>query len=468
MPGSTDLNRDQSAPVPLAFDDAARAGFGADAWPISRKWDAATRQSHLPDAVARPSTADEVAAVLRWASREKRPVVPVAARSGVTGAGVPAAPGQIAIDLTALDRILSFDPETGHVRVEAGVMGGVLEAYLKERGFTLGHYPQSLDISTVGGWVATLSSGTYSAKYGGIERLLRGLDVVLADGTPVRIEAKPRGASGPWLPGLFLGAEGTMGIVTQATLQTRPIPPHQSFRGFAVPSLGTGLDVVRQAFRQHAEPPLIRLYDAAEAVHLYERVGLAQTEPLLIIGQEGNPKVVEAMDAAFGELAAGVGATDLGPGIGEAWASGRYHANWLERGNAPAGSIADSVEVTGAWPELERIYDDVMAGIRPLCADAMAHWSHFYPDGCGMYVIFQIEDEDPARLRARYGQVWDTILDRAGRHGSTISHHHGIGLVRSARLPAALGSAHGLLKRVKAALDPDGILNPGKLGLPVP
>ena len=121
--------------------------------------------------------------------------------------------------------------------------------------------------------------------------------------------------------------------------------------------------------------------------------------------------------------------------------------------------------MTGTWSALERIYDDVMDGIRPLCADSMAHWSHFYPDGCGMYVIFQIEDANAETLRTRYRQVWDTILDRAGRNGSTISHHHGIGLVRTARLPAELGSAHDLLRRIKEALDPAGIMNPGKLGL---
>ena len=457
-----------TAPVPLIRDPAALAPFGADWWPISRKWDTDTRQRHLPTAVMRPETVAEVAAVLRWATQEKQAVVPVAGRSGVTGAAVPAAPGQVALDLTALDRILSFDPATGYVTVEAGVMGNVLEDYLNARGFTLGHYPQSLAISTVGGWIGTLSSGTFSAKYGGIERLLRGCDVVLADGTEVGLAPKPRAAAGPWLPALFLGAEGTMGVVTRATLLTRRMPQSRSFRGYAVPSLGEGLDLVQRAFAAHAEPPLIRLYDAAESAHLYHRAGLKRPEPLLIIGQEGHKRMVEAADAVFAELAAEAAAVDLGAGIGEAWAAGRYRAEWLERGNGPTNSIADSVEVTGTWSALEQIYDDVMAGIRPLCTDAMAHWSHFYPDGCGMYVIFQIENDDSAQLRARYGEVWRTILDRAGRHGSTLSHHHGIGLVRADRIAAELGTAHGLLRRVKAALDPAGVLNPGKLGLTPP
>ena len=257
MSNLTSVDRAPAPPVPIVHDDGVRAGFGSDAWPISRKWDAATRQQHLPEAVVSPKTAEEVAAVLRWATQEKRPVVPAAARSGVTGACVPAAPGQVVIDVTGLDRIISFDPETGYVTVEAGVMGGVLEAFLNERGFTLGHYPQSLDISTVGGWIGTLSTGTCSAKYGGIERLVRGCDVVLPDGTEISIAPKPRGAAGPWLPALFLGAEGTLGIVTRATLQTRALPESRQFRGFAVPSLGKGLDLVQQAFRLHAEPPPI-------------------------------------------------------------------------------------------------------------------------------------------------------------------------------------------------------------------
>ncbi len=453
-------------PFPTLQDDAARAGYGADAWPVSRKWESAERMQHLPAAVIRPTNTAELPAVLRWATQQGQKVVPVAARSGVTGACVPSMPGQVALDLTALDRILHFDPATGHVQVEAGVMGGVLEAYLNERGHTLGHYPQSLAISTVGGWIATLSSGTYSAKYGGIERMLRGLDVVLTDGTEVSVPARPRGATGPWLPALFLGAEGTLGVVTRATLQTRALPQERSYRGYAVPSLGQGLALVQEIFRLHAEPPLIRLYDATESEHLYHRVGLHRADPLLILGQEGHPRLVEAMEAVAAELARQFGAEDLGSGVAEAWERGRYNAEWLERGNAAANSISDSIEVTGTWPALEAIYDDAMAAIRPLCTTSMAHWSHFYPDGCGMYVIFGLEDQDPAQLRARYGQVWDAVLDAAARHDGAISHHHGIGLVRAARLPAAMGTAHGLLRRVKDALDPGGMLNPGKLGFP--
>ena len=173
--------------------------------------------------------------------------------------------------------------------------------------------------------------------------------------------------------------------------------------------------------------------------------------------------MVEAAAALFAEFAAAAGAADLGAEIGEAWERGRYRAEWIDTGNASQSTIADSIEVTGGWPQLEATYDAVMAAIRPLCTSAMAHWSHFYSDGCGVYFIFRIEDDNPASLQARYERVWTAVIDTSERRGGTISRHHGVGLVRAHRLPHAMGSAFGLLRRVKAALDPGGILNPGKL-----
>lgn len=446
-------------------EDAELAPYAVDSWPVTLQWTDDEIDEHIPAAVARVHSASDLPDLMRWANKERIFLVPVAGRSGVTGASIPSSRGMLAVDLTPLNRILNFDNVSGYVTVESGVLGGDLESYLNQRGFTLGHYPQSLPVSTVGGWIGTLSSGTYSAKYGGIERLLKGCDVVLPDGSEIILKAQPRAAAGPWLPALMLGAEGTMGIVTRATLQSRRMPEATAFQAYAVPDIRTGLDLAKTMFDRHCEPALLRLYDATEASHLYASVDLDRCDPLLLVGHEGVSNIVDTTQEVVSCIAASYDAADLGPEIGKAWFRGRYKAEWLERGNAGDNMLADSIEIAGTWNVLETIYDEAMMAIRPFCREAMAHWSHFYPDGCGMYVIYALENSDRDQLIADYERVWDSVLTASARHGGTLSHHHGIGLVRAERLRVELGAGYDLLEKVKNAIDPNRIMNPGKLGL---
>lgn len=443
-----------------ALDD-----YAVDAWPAAVKWNADQRAQHLPAAAVLATSRDDVIACLRIAQRAGRAVVPVALRSGVTGASIPAGAGAVALDVSGLDEIHALSIEDGWVTVSAGINGGRLEDWLNERGLTLGHYPQSLHISSVGGWVATRSSGTYSAKYGGIEHLVAGLDVVLADGTEVSYAPTVRAAAGPDLMQAFLGSEGCLGVVVAVTLRVARLPEVTEYTAYALPSTEDGLGAVHDGFDRHVVPALLRLYDDVEAAHLYERVGRDDDRPLLVVGHEGHADLVHAEREAFAAIIARRGGEALGPDIGNAWAAGRYYAEWLEQGNAGADRIADAIEVTAPWSKAMELYDDVRDRARPLCSTVMAHWSHFYRDGAGMYLIIGLQDHDRDRLTDRYAQTWDAVLDSVQRHGGSISHHHGVGLVRADVLPDALGSSFEVLVRLKGALDPDGLLNPGKLGL---
>jgi alkyldihydroxyacetonephosphate synthase len=344
-------------------------------------------------------------------------------------------------------------------------MGGMLEAWLNERGWTLGHYPQSLHLSTVGGWVATNSSGTFSSKYGGIEELLVGLEVITSAGERVEFKPVPRSATGPRLMQLFVGSEGSLGIVTRVTLRIFRQPQTRRFAAYAPASLEQGLHIVKRAYESHLCPALLRLYDETEAVHLYEGVGMAPGAPLLLAAHEGLPAMVAAEAESFAAIAAAAGARAVDEGVAKFWEAGRYNAQWYRVGNDGANRIADSIEVAAPWTKLAPLYREVMEALRPLCDKSMGHFSHFYSTGSSLYFIAFLEDADPARLRKRYEALWSTVMECTLAHGGTISHHHGVGLARASVLERELGSAHPLLKKIKNALDPKGALNPGKLGL---
>lgn len=448
----------------VSDDPATLKAHAGDWWPILAKWTESQQAAHLPVAVVHAPDVETVKRAVAFAASQGLSLVPYGAGSGVTGAVVGPA-GAVVLDTRRLDRILDFDPDNGLVTVESGVMGGHLEQWLDERGWTLGHYPQSLHISTVGGWVSTCSSGTFSSKYGGIESLLAGLEVVLPTGEAVSFKPVPRTATGPRLMQLFVGAEGSFGVVTKVSLRIFRKPQVRRFAAYAPASLEKGLEIVRLAYQAHLCPALMRLYDEIEAKHLYEGVDRAAGAPLLLLAHEGLATMVDAEQAAFADIAARCGATSVDPAVARFWEAGRYNAEWYRQGNAGAGRIADSIEVAASWTRLAPLYRDVMAKVAPICTSAMGHFSHFYSTGSSLYVIAFLEDDDPAGLRARYDRLWTAVIDATLEHGGTISHHHGLGMVRAGMLQRELGTAHSLLGKVKEALDPKGMFNPGKLGL---
>jgi alkyldihydroxyacetonephosphate synthase len=443
-------------------DEERTASFARDAWPIAAKWSRSELAEHVPAGVLRPRDDEDVMKMVTAARAAGRSVVAVGGGSGVCGAAIPDARSLI-MDMKGLGEIRAFDQIGMTVSVGAGVLGGVLEEWLSEKGFTCGHYPQSLHISTVGGWLATRGTGTFSNKYGGIEKLVQALKVILPDGTSMSLGHAPRSAAGPNLMELFFGSEGTLGIVTEITLRIFPKPRSQIFAAFRMPSLDSGVQAVREFFFQECTPALVRLYDPEESQHLYDAAGEVHGGALLLLGHEGHERIAEAEAAACGIILSGLGATILPARVAETWNAGRYRAAWLDA-NQLSDTIADSIEVSVGWAELMTIYDDVMAKIRPLCTVAMGHLSHFYQTGGMIYFIFQIQDPDTASLKSRYARVWSIVTEAALAYGGTTTHHHGVGLARRSVFPKEIGeAAAAFLQTIKSAVDPDNILNPGKL-----
>ncbi|HEY6425609.1 MAG TPA: FAD-binding oxidoreductase, partial [Acidimicrobiales bacterium] len=454
----------------VSTDDDARADAARDWWPIAIGWAAAGAVPRRPALVVRPTTTAQVAAVLSACNDATVPVTAMAGRSGVCGGSVPVH-GGVALDLTGLEGLLGVDETSLTADVRAGMFGPDLEDALGKAGdgYTLGHWPQSMDLSTVGGWLACRGAGQYSTRYGKIEDMVVGLEVVLADGRVVRTEGHgPRAATGPTLTQLFVGSEGTLGVITEARLRVHPRPAAEERRAFGFASFADGLEACRRILRRGATPAVLRLYDRTESERNFEH---PETNVLIVL-DEGDPHGLAATLAVVDEeCGPPVGATGLDAALVERWLGHRNDVSAL----APlwrAGIVVDTAEVSGPWAVLPGLFDEVVAALSGMegTLAASAHQSHAYPDGACLYFTFGGRGpEGDAEWRERYyRQAWDTITEATLAHGAAISHHHGIGLQRARFLPRALGPAFDVLVSLKQALDPAGILNPGKLGLPSP
>jgi alkyldihydroxyacetonephosphate synthase len=452
-------------------DDASRAEAGRDWWPVAIGWAADGQVPSRPAVVARPTDTAQVAAVLALCHRARVPVTPAGGRSGVCGASIPLF-GGVALDLCGLAGVVDVDTQSLVADIRAGTFGPDVESTLRAgSGVTLGHWPQSMDLSTVGGWLACRGAGQYSNRYGKIEDMVIGLEVVLADGRVVRTGGHgPRSATGPDLTQLFVGSEGTLGVITEGRFRVHPVPEGEGRRAFGFTSFADGLDACRGILRRGATPAVLRLYDRTESGRSFDQ---PDTNALIVL-DEGDPTLVEAtlsvVDQECGK------AVPLGIELVERWLGHRNDVSAL----APlwrAGVVVDTVEISARWRALPGLYDSVLAALGRVEGTAVAssHQSHAYTDGACLYFTFAGRpptDLDPTDLRgwvARYyRRAWDEVTEATMAAGGAISHHHGIGINRARFLPDALGAAFGVLASVKQALDPHGILNPGKLGLSSP
>jgi len=457
--------------------DDARQLAARDWWPIGVRWAMAGEVAARPAVVVRPEDADQVAAVVRVCHDARVPVTPMAGRSGVCGASVPAF-GGVALDLCGLQGVTAIDDQSLIADVRAGTFGPELEATLAGHGLTAGHWPQSMALSTVGGWVACRGAGQYSTRYGKIEDIVAGLDVILADGRKIITGgAGPRAASGPDLTQLLLGSEGTLGVVTSVRLRLHPAAPHTATGAFTFADFAAGLDACRRTLRRGATPAVLRLYDPAESARAFD---LAD-QCLLIVLDEADPGLVETTMSIVAESALAAGGQPADRALVNRWLAHRNDVSAL----VPlyqAGIVVDTIEVAARWAALPDLYQRCCQALASLEGTmvASAHQSHAYGDGACLYFTFAGRQPDTAAGRdtgsasadrwaeSYYCAAWAAVMAAVTAAGGAISHHHGVGLNRARFMAEAPGTDIGVLQAIKDALDPRGILNPGKLGLSSP
>ena len=436
-----------------------------DERPVRDLWPLGVMQARGGEAqprvtVVRPTGRDQVALILRWATANGVMVTPMGGGTGVCGALSPAT-GELVLDMGAFDRVLEIDEVNLICRCEAGVNGYALEKRLNERGLTLGHYPSSLPGTTVGGLIATRSSGQESSRYGSIEDMVLGLAVVLPDGNFAAPRAGPRSAAGPALHQLFLGAEGGLGVVIGAVLRIHRLPEATVGRAYAFRDLQAGLDCMREVMQSGIRPLVMRLYDPEDAD--FNGYAAQGGECVLVIATSGINAVAEAEAEAVKKLAQV--ARDLGEEPWLHWQKHRFDlsAERLTSLLAPPGAYLDTIELATSWTVLPGLHARVKSAIA-VGGIALCHFSHAYEQGCCAYFTFGGSGEDEQSARAAYGRAWEGAMSAALELGATISHHHGVGQVRARWVADELGGWMRVWRAVKGGIDPDAIMNPRAVG----
>jgi alkyldihydroxyacetonephosphate synthase len=430
-------------------DQAALDAHRTDYWILAHLRARQGRLGPGPACVVRPRRSAEVATVVRLAQRHGVPIVPYGGGSGVLGGAVPPA-GSLVVDLCGMNRLLAVHETALVATAQAGLLGGEYERQITARGYTTGHYPQSIERATLGGLVATRSAGQFSTKYGNIEDLLLGLEAVLPSGDVIRQ--------------LFLGSEGALGIVTEVTLRIFPLPERRALASFGFPSVAAGLDAIRRVLRAGWKPAVVRLYDRVETARTFGQWAPGDACLLLVVS-EGPAALVAC------ELDAVAAAAGDAPALGEAPVE-----HWLaHRNEVPSWDLfldrelmVDTIEIAATWDRVSALYDAVVAALQgvPGMLVASAHSSHSYVQGTNLYITFAMKPEDFEQAEAGYLQAWAAVMEATLASGGTIAHHHGIGRLRVPWLERELGSAYPVLRTIKRALDPAGLMNPGAL-LPV-
>ncbi len=446
----------------VGWNDKLLAEHSHDTWPLSLIRAHRGSLDARPACVVSPVSADQVQAILRFANRENVPVSPFGAGSGVCGGFLPEA-GSIVIDMRRMNQLVELDEVSLTARVQAGMMGHHFESALEGRGYSMGHWPQSIELSTVGGWVSTRAAGQFSSRYGSIEDMLLGLEVVLASGELVEIKPSPRRSAGPDLRHLFLGSEGTLGVITEATFRVFPSPQSRRLSSFAFADFEGGLEAIRQIVRVGWRPPVIRLYDTHEAGRHFGQ-WVEDDECMLLLLSEGPPAMAGTEADACREICLSLQARETGDAPA---------AHWLEeRNNVPSledlvakGFVVDTIEVTADWTHITDLYHRVIAavsGVESLLI-VSGHSSHSYAQGTNIYFTFVAQPQDPADAEATYLECWKRAMDATVRAKGSISHHHGVGRLRVPWMRDEHGAGIEVMHSLKRALDPRGILNPGAL-----
>ena len=438
-----------------------------DAWPLSEAKLRAGEMLPLADLLVFPSSREEVAAVLVAANELEIPVTPVGGGAGTCGGTLPIF-GGIQLDLKRMCKIYEIDDRSMTIRAQAGVVGIDLEEYANRHGYTLGHTPTSLRASNLGGFIATRSGGSMSSLYGKIEDLTLGLEVVLPDGSIIKCKAVPRQSVGPDLRQLFIGSEGTLGVITEATLRLFPLPEERRFRSFTFPDVHSGLEAIRNIFRIGISPSIARLYDPEDAAMSFSmHFEFEEGHCMLLLGFDGDKARVDLDEGKSVDICAKQGGTDLGEGPSKRWWEHRYDMYYPTRLTTSGYAIGDTIDIVATYDKLEKVYQSMKAAMEADDAIVMSHFSHMYQNGGSIYMIFFTSQPSAETAWATYRRIWDDGVAACLREGGTMSHQHGVGLSRSTYTEDELGSAFPVLKKIKEVLDPKGIMNPGKLGLGV-
>ena len=446
------------------------------------------RIGKYPDGVAYPKDDREVRSLLEYARQTGVVVIPYGGGTSVVGHinPLPHERPVLCVDLSRINQVFDIDQTSRLATFGAGINGPTLEKNLNERGYTLGHFPQSFELSTLGGWIATRSSGQQSYRYGRIEDLFAGGQIETPLGA-LELPPFPASAAGPDLRQLFLGSEGRLGIITKATVRVRPIPAMEGFFAAFFHDWQSGTQAVRQIAQERIPISMARLSDEQETITTLalsgkdnlvalarfglQALGYGQSRSLLIYGITGDRANFHYAKRKTAAVIRAHGGLPTGPIIGKIWRKSRFLTPYLRNTLWERGYALDTLETAVPWARIQNTAEALKSTLRKTMKDedhdilVFAHLSHVYQDGASIYITFLFRrSADPEVTLARWQKLKAAASQTLVNHGGTISHQHGVGLDHAPYLAAEKGAlGMHLIKQTAKVIDPDGMMNPGKL-----
>ncbi|MCA9934650.1 MAG: FAD-binding oxidoreductase [Ardenticatenaceae bacterium] len=476
-------------PHPLVKTDAAQRVLHARGQSLP-DW-VALRYGRLPttpDGIAQPTSEEEVADLLQYAANAGVQVIPYGGGTSVVGHINPQAdaPPTLTVNTQRLNKLLALDEASRLATFGAGVQGPDLEAQLRAHGYTLGHFPQSFEYSTLGGWVVTRSSGQQSLGYGRIEHLFAG-GTLLAPAGRLEMLPHPASAAGPDLRQLVLGSEGRMGILTQATVRISALPEREDFHAVFFPDFESGQAAARQMMQAGIPLSMLRLSTAVETtttlalagheqlIGLLERLlairSVEAGKCMLLLGFTGSNALVKMARGAALEMTGNHGGVHVGRTFGSQWHKGRFRTPYLRNSLWQQGYAVDTLETAVPWANVPATLQAIEDALHPALAEwdervhVFTHLSHMYGDGASIYTTYLFRlTADPEETLARWRKMKAAASEAIVANHGTISHQHGVGTDHAPYLPAEKGTL-GMAALCNAihTFDPAGMMNAGKL-----
>ncbi|HEX2286857.1 MAG TPA: FAD-binding oxidoreductase [Mycobacterium sp.] len=432
-------------------------------------------EQDAPDAVLLPHDDEKIAAILRYCTDRRIGIVPFGWGTSVVG-GLDPIRGDfnavVSLDLRRLNQLHSLDEVSGEAELGAGLTGPEAEGLLGERGFSLGHFPQSFQFATIGGFAATRSSGQDSAGYGRFNDMVRGLRTVTPAGV-LDLGRAPESAAGPDLRQLMIGSEGVFGIITRVRVRVHPVPAATHYEAWSFPDFATGADALRAVVQTGTGPTVIRLSDEAETgVNLATTENIGETQItggcLAITVFEGTEAHVASRHDETRAVLQAAGGTSLGEAPARAWEHGRFGAPYLRDSLLSAGALCETLETATNWSNVHALKAAVTEALTNSLAESgtpalvLCHISHVYPTGASLY--FTVVAGQRGNPIDQWRKAKTAASDAMMRTGGTITHHHAVGADHRPWMRDEVGDLGvAVLRATKATLDPAGILNPGKL-----
>ncbi len=425
-----------------------------------------------PDYIVQPGSTKEISEIMKIANNFRIPVIPYGGGSGTQGGALPTY-GGIIVDTKRLNKIIEIDEKSLTVTAQAGIIGTQLEWALNEKGLTLPHYAASSNCATLGGYLAPRGTGTISTKYGKAEDMVLSMEVVLPNGDIIRTPPVPQHASGPDFFRLFLGAEGTFGIITEATMQVDYLPETRLLRALLFDDLSKAIEAGRLMMTRRLEPLVIRLYDPkSTATRVKKILGYELEGAYMVLGFDGDADLAALQEKKGLEICRNLGARDLGREPGEKWWDHRYDFYYPPQ-NLKLPWMYGTTETITTYDKIEELYWAVKTAVEETYTDwdisFIGHFSHWFHWGAMLYSRFIIEEppEDAQEALQLHNRVWNTAITAVLENGGMINEHHGVGLKLARYMRRQYGPSWSYLQTLKKATDPNGIMNPGKVGFGV-